>query len=92
MIVSFREDIFFRELLDFMNYGHMYVLQLTIDIESYAHHISNPCPVLSNWAVTKTLGYLLYIRDYTKQLYKEFSKPLEGSLLTNQYNGMSQAF
>ncbi len=40
-------------------------------------------PQLSN---EKNPGCLLYIRDYTTQLYWNFNKPLKGSLLNNQYN------
>ena len=29
-------------------------------------------------------GWLDYIGDYTTQLYRDYSKPLKGSLLTNQ--------
>ena len=35
----------------------------------------------------KNPGWLGYIRDYTTQLYRDYNKPLLGSLLTNQYNG-----
>ena len=36
-------------------------------------------------------GFLLYVGDYTTQLYKykDYNKSLQGSLWTNQYNGMS---
>ena len=34
-------------------------------------------------------GWLDYIGDYTTQLYRDYNKRLPGSLLTNQYNGMS---
>ena len=37
-------------------------------------------------------GYLLYIRDYTSQVYRDYIKPLYGSLWTNQKNGMSQTW
>ena len=37
-------------------------------------------------------GWLFYIEDYTTQLYRDYNKPLQGSLLTNQYNGMSKGF
>ena len=33
----------------------------------------------------KNPGYLLYIGDYTTSLYGDYSKPLKGSLLINQY-------
>ncbi len=36
------------------------------------------------WKKTDWLGY---IGDYTTQLYRDYSKPLSGSLFTNQYNG-----
>ncbi len=32
-------------------------------------------------------GCLVYIGAYTTQLYRDYNKPLKGSLLTNQYNG-----
>ena len=32
-------------------------------------------------------GCLGYIGDYTTQLYRDYNKPLKGSLLNNQYNG-----
>ena len=35
----------------------------------------------------KNPGCLGYIGDYTTQLYRDYSKPLLGYLLTNQYNG-----
>ena len=35
----------------------------------------------------KIPGWLGYIGDYTTQLYRDYNKPLQGSLLTNQYNG-----
>ena len=35
----------------------------------------------------KKTGCLGYIGDYTPQLYRDYNKPLEESLLTNQYNG-----
>ncbi len=39
-------------------------------------------------------SWLVYIRDYTVLLYSDYNynKPILGSLLTNQYNGMSQGF
>ena len=33
----------------------------------------------------KNPGCLGYVRDYTTQIYRDYSKPLYGSLLTNQY-------
>ena len=33
------------------------------------------------------LGWLGYIGDYTTQLYRDYNEPLQGSLLTIQYNG-----
>ena len=35
----------------------------------------------------KNPRWLFYIRDYTTQLYGDYNKPLQGSLLTTQYNG-----
>ena len=35
----------------------------------------------------KNLRCLGYIGDYTTQLYRDYNEPLQGSLLTNQYNG-----
>ena len=35
----------------------------------------------------KNPGCLWYIGDYTTQLYGDCNKPLQGSLLTIQYNG-----
>ena len=35
----------------------------------------------------KNPGWLRYIGDYTTQLYRDYNKPLYGSLLTIQYNG-----
>ncbi len=35
----------------------------------------------------KNPGCFAYIGDYTTQLYRDFNKPLKGSLLTIQYNG-----
>ena len=46
------------------------------DAEKF-HHLSNE----------KNLGWLGYIGDYTTQLYTDYNKPLQGSLLTIQYNG-----
>ena len=37
-------------------------------------------------------GWLFDIGDYTTQLYGDYNKPIEGSLLTNQYNGISTGF
>ena len=37
-----------------------------------------------NWAVKKT-GYSIYIGVYTTQVYRDYNKPLQGSLLNNQY-------
>ena len=34
-------------------------------------------------------GWLFYIEDYTTQFYRDDNKPLKGSLLPNQYNGIS---
>ena len=34
-------------------------------------------------------GWLFYIGDYATQLYGDYSKPLQGSLWTNQQHGMS---
>ena len=36
--------------------------------------------------------WLVYIRDYTVLLYSDYNKPILGSLLTNQYYGMSEGF
>ena len=33
--------------------------------------------------------YLLYIGDFTTELYRDYRKPVHGFLWTNQYNGMS---
>ena len=33
----------------------------------------------------KNIGWLGYIGDYTTQLYRDYNKPLLGSLLTIQY-------
>ena len=41
----------------------------------------------TNMSHEKNPGWLGYIRDYTTQLYRDYNKPLLGSLLTNQYNG-----
>ncbi len=35
----------------------------------------------------KNPGWLGFIGDYTVQLYGDYNKLLEGSLLNNQYNG-----
>ena len=32
-------------------------------------------------------GWLGYIGDYTTQFYRDYNKPLQGFLLTNQTNG-----
>ena len=37
----------------------------------------------------KNPGWLFDIGDYTTQLYRDYNKPIKGSLETNQYNGMS---
>ena len=37
-------------------------------------------------------GCLGYIGDYTTQVYRDYNKPIKGSPLTNQYNGMSERF
>ena len=34
----------------------------------------------------KNPGWLGYIGDYTTQVYRDYHKPLRGSLQTNQYN------
>ena len=44
------------------------------------------------WAVTPNPGYLSYVGNYTAQFYVDYTKPSQGSLWTNQYNGMSQGF
>jgi len=43
-------------------------------INQYMSHEQNP-------------GWLDCIGDDTTQLYRDYNNPLEGSLLTNQYNG-----
>ena len=40
----------------------------------------------------KNPGCLGYVRDYTTQLYRDYNKPIQGSLLTNQYNGKYEVF
>ena len=40
-----------------------------------------------NGAMKKNPGCLGYVGDYTTQLYRDYRKLLQGSLLTNQYNG-----
>ena len=40
----------------------------------------------------KNPGCLGYTGDYITQLYRDYSKPLQGSLLTNQYNGKYEGF
>ena len=40
----------------------------------------------------KKPGWLGYIGDYTLQLYRDYNKPLQGSLLTNQYNRNWEGF
>ena len=34
-------------------------------------------------------GDLVYIWDYTTPLYRDYSKPIEGSPFSTQYNGIS---
>ena len=38
-----------------------------------------------NWAVKKITGYSVYIGVYTTQVYRDYNKPLQGSLLNTQY-------
>ena len=40
----------------------------------------------------KNPGWLGYIGDYTLQLYRDYNKPLQGSLLTNQHFMESREF
>ena len=49
-------------------------------------------PKVPNWAMKKKTSCSGYIGDYTTQLYKDYNKPLQGSLLNNQYNGKSDSF
>ena len=59
----------------------------------HIHSCSFPIRAKSNpafvWHLNneKNPGWLGYIEDYTTQVYRDYNKPLQGSLLTNQYNG-----
>ena len=53
---------------------------------------SNPIAAITvgpgeQWS--KCPGSLLYIGDSTTELFRDYNKPLKGSPLSNQYNGMS---
>ena len=48
--------------------------------------------VQATWAMKKDAGCLVYIGDYTTQLCGDYNKPLQGSLLDNQYNGKYEVF
>ena len=49
--------------------------------QQYSNHLSHE----------KNPGWLGYIGDYTAQLYGDYNKPLERSLLNNQYKGSHAA-
>ena len=48
--------------------------------------------ILHELSSVQNPGWLFYIEDYTTQLYRDYNKPLQESLVTNQYNGMSRGF
>ena len=65
-------------------------IPISITTKDYQNKDINTCAQsfqqeqLSN---EKNPGCFVYIGDYAFQLYRDYNKPLQGSLLTIQYNG-----
>ena len=73
---------------------------MPLNMPSCFHHINHQ-PIRPNWSyvLNPTMmnlhaqwnksycSCLGYVGDYTTQLYRYYNKPVERSLLTNQYNG-----
>ena len=57
--------------------------------EGWKSHVKLAESIKWQMSSVQNPGWLFYIEDYTTQLYRYYNKPLQGSLLTNQYNGMS---
>ena len=69
----------------FQAYFHRIQIEYTTNLSAIFFWITPQKSQLSNEKNPDCLGYI--IGDYTTQLYRDYNKPLQGSLLSNQYNG-----